>query len=145
MSNINLVQTARGSLEVRGADGADLGCTFAETEWLAASVSKRFFVAPRAVRVHSLYATVTVSGTDTTTPAPTAVIKKVPSASPMTSGTVLHSSTINLAGTADTVQTLTLSTTASDLDLAKGDSLAIVFTGVLTAATGIAQVGLAWK
>jgi hypothetical protein len=72
----------------------------------------------------------------------TAVIRKVPSGTAIGSGTVLHSGSINLKGTADTLQTLALSSNPDDLVLAVGDSLALDVTGVLTSATGVATCGL---
>ena len=50
---------------------------------------------------------------------------------------------MNLKGTANTNQVLTLTATSADLDLASGDALALDFTGVLTSATGAVMVGLA--
>lgn len=142
---VAVVQKDKGDLDLIGADGADVGFVVAKTEWLASSVDKVFWVAPRQCRVKRIVARVTVAGTDTTTPAPTAVIRKVPSGTAIGSGTALHSSTINLKGTADTNQVLTLSTTSTDLDLAQGDALAIDVTGTLTGATGVAMVSLAPK
>lgn len=140
---VAVVQNSPGGLDVIGLDGTPVGIVQASTEWLATSVDKVFFVANRAYRVKRIVGRVTVAGTDTTTPAPIAVIRKVPSATAIASGTALHSSSINLKGTADTNQVLTLSTTSTDLDLAQGDALAIDFTGTLTAATGGVTVGLA--
>lgn len=106
------------------------------SDYLAASVDKRFFTANRAciVRAHRL--TVTVAGTDGG--AVTAIIRKVPSGTAITGGTTIHSGTnsYNLKGTADTVQVGDLNATASNYTLAAGDSLAVDFTGTLTSATG---------
>ena len=60
-----------------------------------------------------------------------------------TAGTALHSSTYNLKGTADTIQALTLSTTASDLEIPAGTAIGVAFTGTLTSATGVITVTLA--
>lgn len=120
-----------------------LGVTPSPTaEYTALSVDKTFFVAPRACRVKAITGRVTVAGADAG--AVTAVVRKVPSGTAITSGTALHSGTFNLKGTADTNQALTLSTTASDIELAAGDALAVDFTGTLTSATGSISVGLAW-
>jgi hypothetical protein len=67
-------------------------------------------------------------------------VKKAASATAITAGTALHSSTANLKGTADTVQNLTMSTTASDLAIPAGTAIGIDFTGVLTAATGVVTI-----
>lgn len=125
---------------MRGADGGAGPFMAASGEYNASSVDKVVYVAQRSVRVDSIIGRVTVAGTDGS--AVTATVRKVPSGTAITSGTALHSSTFNLKGTADTNQTLTLSTTASDLLLAAGDAIALDFTGTLTSATGVITVGL---
>ena len=106
----------------------------------ASSVDLTFYVAPRAMLVTGINCRPTVAGTDAG--AVTAVIRKVPSGTAITSGTALHSSSFNLKGTANTNQALTLSTTGSNLLLAAGDALAVDFTGTLTSATGSVTVAL---
>ena len=138
---VNLVNPATGEMEMVGMDNAERGFIIANAEYVAASVDKAFFLATRAMRVKYIVARPTVAGTDGG--AVTAVVRKVPDATAITSGTALHSGTFNLKGTANTNQVLTLSTTSSDLDLAAGDALAIDFTGTLTSATGAIIVGLA--
>lgn len=137
----NIRQGASGELDIEGSDlGGHGGSNHAKTEYVAASIDKTFFVATRKMRVKSIIGRVTVAGTDAG--AVTAIIRKVPSGTAIGSGTALHSSTYNLKGTADTNQTLTLSTTSSDLDLAAGDAIAVDFTGTLTSATGVISVAL---
>ena len=139
MAQIQLIQDGV-ALGLRGADndaGEFLTATF---PYNASSVDTAFWVAPRAMRVEVINARVTVAGTDGS--AVTAVIRKVPSGTAITSGTALHSGSIDLKGTANTNQPLTLSTTASVLLLAAGEALAIDFTGTLTSATGVVTVGL---
>lgn len=137
----NIRQGASGELDIEGSDlGGHGGFMTAKSEYVAASVDKTFWVAARKCRVKSIIGRVTVAGTDAG--AVTAIIRKVPSGTAIGSGTALHSSSFNLKGTADTNQTLTLSTTSSDLDMAAGDALAADFTGVLTAATGVFAVAL---
>lgn len=109
-------------------------------EWNAASVDKSSFVADRKYKVKSISSRVTAAGTDAS--AVTAAIKKAPSATAIASGTALHSGTIDLKGTANTNQAITLSTTTSDLDIAVGDAIGMDFTGTLTAATGVATIVL---
>ena len=138
---VNITQTDDGGMNFQGKDGTNVGTQIAQTEYLAASVDKAFFIAPRAMRVKRILGRVEVAGTDAG--AVTAVIRKVPSGTAITSGTALHSGSFNLKGTAATNQELTLSTTSSDLDLAAGDALAIDFTGTLTSATGTISVALA--
>lgn len=141
----NIVQNADGSTsfttETPGNYSSSLGFVPVSSEYVAASVDKRIFTANRAYVVKGIRGTVTVAGVDAS--AVTAVVKKVPSGTAITSGTALHSGTFNLKGTADTGQTLTLSTTATDLNIAAGDSIAIDFTGTLTSATGVITVDLA--
>ncbi len=117
-------------------DGAgSVSATFA---WDGASVDRAFFLAGRAYRVKSISARVRVVGSDAG--AVTAEIRKAGSTVAPASGTILHSGTINLKGTADTNQAITLVTTAATLALAAGDALVIDFTGVLTAAIGLVTV-----
>lgn len=137
---INLKQLPDGSAGLEGSDAGTAEFLVASSEWTAASVDKTFFVAPRAMIVQSIRARVEVAGTDGS--AVTAVIRKVPSGTAITSGTALHSSSINLKGTAATNQSLTLSTTATTVALAAGDALAIDFTGTLTLATGVVSVAM---
>jgi hypothetical protein len=108
--------------------------------WLATSVDGEFFVAPRPYMVTFASARVTAAGTDAA--AATAAIKKAPSGTAIASGTALHTSTINLKGTANTNQSLTLSATPADRKIAQGDAIGFDFTGTLTTATGTATVEL---
>lgn len=128
------------ALGMRGNDNDAGQFVFASFPYAAASVDSVFFTASRAMRVEALRGFVTVAGTDGG--AVTAVVRKVPSGTAIASGTALHSGTFNLKGTAVTQQALTVSTTAADLLLAAGDSLAVDFTGVLTSATGNITVGM---
>jgi hypothetical protein len=137
---ITLKPESDGSLGFGSSSESNSSVFMATAEWVAASVDKRFYTAPRAMGVRAINATVTVAGTDGG--AVTAVIRKVPSGTAIGSGTALHSGTLNLKGSADTRQSLTLSTNPDDLVLAEGDSLAIDFTGVLTSATGNVSVGM---
>lgn len=136
---VNVVQDGV-ALGLRGTDGGAGSFMLPTAVYNASSVDLTFFVAPRACRVESVIGRVTVAGTDAS--AVSAVVRKVPSGTAITSGTALTSDTFNLKGTANTNQTLTLSTTASDLLLAAGDSLAVDFTGTLTFASGSVTVGL---
>jgi hypothetical protein len=135
---INLKQLPDGSMGLEGKDAGNAPFIIAETEWLAATVDKCFFVAPRAMVVQAINARVDTAGSDGS--AVTAVIRKVPSGTAITSGTALHTGSINLKGTAATNQSLTLTSTA--VTLAAGDALAIDFTGTLTAAVGTVTVAM---
>lgn len=137
----SIKQNPDGSLGIQGSQLDDGGFLQVSIEWLATSVDKVSFVADRPYRVKGIRARVEVAGTDPS--AVTAVVRKAASGTAIASGTALHSGTINLKGTAATNQTLTLSTTSTDLNIAAGDAIGIDFTGVLTAATGVVTVTLA--
>lgn len=136
-----LKQNTDGSLGIQGSQLDDGGFIQVDIEWLAASVDKVSFVADRPYRVKGIRARVEVAGTDAG--AVTVAVVKAASGTAVASGTALHSGTANLKGTAATNQTLTLSTTSTDLDIAAGDAIGANFTGVLTAATGVVTVTLA--
>jgi hypothetical protein len=138
----NISQFDDGSMGIDGADSAPGAAMFVSIEYLAASVDKVAFVAPRKMRVVSITGRVEAAGTDGG--AVTLAVKKAASGTAIASGTALHSSTMNLKGTAATNQTLTLSTTSTDLDIAAGTAIGLDFTGVLTTATGTVTVGLRW-
>jgi hypothetical protein len=138
MSSISLYQTDRGDMELPGYDGNGYGFLVSSIRYTSASVDEPIFIAPRAMRVRSITARVEVAGTDAS--AVTAVVRKVPSGTALTSGTALHSGSINLKGTAATNQSLTLSTTDTDLFLSAGDAVCIDYTGTLTAAVGAVTV-----
>jgi hypothetical protein len=136
-----LKQNADASIGIQGSDLDDGGFLSINIEYNASAVDKVAFVATRRYIVKAITGRPTVAGTDGG--AVTAVIKKAASATAITAGTALHSSTYNLKGTADTIQALTLSTTASDLEIPAGTAIGIDFTGTLTSATGVVSVVLA--
>jgi len=104
--------------------------------WTPDSADDTFFVAAgRAFRVVGIVACIEVAGTDES--AVTATIKKAASGTDIASGTALHSSTIDLKGTVNTNQSLTLST---DLDIPSGTRIGIDFSGTLSAARGCVTV-----
>lgn len=137
---VNMKQLPDGSMGMEGSDKDSGAFVMESIAWNPNSVDTVFFVAPRAMIVQSIMPRVEVAGTDVG--AVTAVIRKVASGTALTSGTALHSGSINLKGTAATNQSLTLSTTATTLALAAGDALAIDFTGTLTSAVGAVTVGM---
>ena len=140
--SVDLWQRPDGGVGLVGTDGtATSGFVGASAVYNASSVDFSFFVADRSYRVVGIRGCPDVAGTDAG--AVTAIVRKVPTGTALTSGTALHSSTFNLKGTAATNQVLTVSTTASDLVINAGDRLALDFTGVLTSATGVVTVNLA--
>lgn len=141
MASVVLKQNADGSGGLQGTDRDNGGFVTIDIEYNASSVDKTCFLATRAYVVQGIRGRPTVAGTDAG--AVTAVIKKAASGTAITAGTALHSGTYNLKGTADTNQTLALSTTASDVEIAAGTVIGIDFTGTFTAATGVVSVCLA--
>lgn len=135
-----LKQNADGSMGIQGSDGNDGEFVKIDIEYLASSVDKVSFVASRRYIVKAIYGRVEVAGTDAS--AVTAAIKKAASGTAIASGTALHSGSFNLKGTAAANQVLTLSTTASDLEIPAGTAIGIDFTGTLTSATGVVTVML---
>lgn len=126
---------ARGEVKVNGVAGLmQVNFVYGEATPLDAS----FFVALRAYRVKGITVRPLVAGTDVS--AVTAVIKKVGSGTAIASGTALHTGTVDLKGTINTNQSLTLSSTSSDLDIASGDAIGIAVTGTTTAARGVISI-----
>lgn len=137
----NFRQNADGTLGIQGSqldDGAFITMAF---QYDAASVDRSFFLAQRPYVVKGIIVRPAVAGTDAG--AVTVTIKKAASGTAIASGTALHSGTANLKSTIHTNQTLTLSTTASDLQIAAGDGVGCDFTGTMTAAVGCVTVLMA--
>lgn len=106
----------------------------------ATPLDNTFFVASRKYRVRSIIVRPLVVGSDAG--AVTATVNKAPSGTAIASGTALHSSSADLKGTINTNQTLTLSGTASVLEIAAGDAIGMDCTGTMTAARGVVTVTL---
>lgn len=142
--SVDIRQEADGSLGMVGAATTSTvsgsGFIPASIYYNASTADTSFFVADRVYAVKAIRGRVDVAGTGG---ACTAVIRKVPSATALASGTALHSGSFNLVGTATQNQSLTLSTTASDLLLAVGDALVYDLTGTATSAVGSITVHLA--
>jgi len=136
----SIVQNSDGSAGLRGPGGGAGEMVIVNFPYTASSVDQTIFTASRKYIVKAIMGRVDVAGSDGS--AVTATIRKAASGTALTSGTALHSGTFNLKGTAATNQTLTLSTTASDLIIAAGDSIVCDFTGTLTAAVGTISVHL---
>lgn len=142
--NVNLIPGAAtgtglaGEIQVNSSTAGFVPVSF---YWVPGSVDTPFFVASRAYRVKSIRTRVEVAGTDGG--AVTAIIVKAASGTAITAGTALHTGTIDLKGTAATNQPITLSATASDLEIAAGTCIGIDFTGTLTSAVGTVTVTLA--
>ena len=139
--SVDIAQHPDSSLGLVGsASTGGAGFIPVTINYVATTPDCTFFVADRAYVVKAIRGRVDVAGTGG---ACTAVIRKSPSATAPASGTVLHSGSYNLVGTANANQALTLSTTASDLLLAVGDALSYDLTGTATSAVGSITVHLA--
>ncbi|MBT9571102.1 MAG: hypothetical protein IV106_08340 [Pseudomonas umsongensis] len=132
-------QNADGSLGIEGTAAGEGGFLPLTLNYTASIVDCTMFTADRPYVVKAIRGRVDVAGTGG---ACTATIRKVASGTAITSGTALHSGTYNLVGTVNTQQALTLSTTASDLLLAAGDSICFDMTGTATSAVGALSVHL---
>lgn len=136
---INLKQLPDGSAGLEGSTDLGNGAFLTATvPWVATSANSVVFVAPRTMVVQSIAARVETAGTDVGVV--TAVVNKAASGTAITAGTALHAGSINLKGTAATNQALVVATLPSTVRMAAGDSIGIVFTGVLTAASGSVTV-----
>lgn len=112
---------------------------FSGFTWSASSVDSIMLINTGSrLFVASIRARVLVAGTDAG--AVTAVIRKVPTGAAITAGTALHSGSVNLKGTVNANQILTMSGSLSTRTIEPGDAIAIDFTGVLTAASGQVSV-----
>lgn len=132
-------QNGDGSFGIEGTAGGEGGFIPVVLNYAATTVDCTMFTADRPYVVKAIRGRVDVAGTGG---ACTATIRKVPSGTALTSGTALHTGSFNLVGTAATQQALTLSTTASDLLLAAGDSICFDLTGTATSAVGAISVAL---
>lgn len=119
--------------------GGDGGFIPASINYNVPAADTSFFTADRPYIVKAVRGRVDIAGTGG---ACTATIRKAVSGTIGTSGVAVHSGTYNLVGTVNTMQALTLSTTASDLLMAAGDSLYIDYTGTATSAIGSVTVTL---
>lgn len=100
----------------------------------ASKVIYNVFVARRGYQVLSIdYTPDTAQGGALTA----TVVKATGTATPASGTTPMHAAAgINLNGTAHTVQSITLTSTAADLVLAAGNRIAIVLSGAMTVGSG---------
>ena len=137
--NVNLVGGAAvstgvpGEVQINGNAAIEAICL----NYIATLVTQKFFIATRAVRVKAIIGATRVAGSGG---ACTISFFKAASGTAVGSGTLLHSGSFNLVGTADTNQNLTLSATVADITLAAGDGIGYVLTGTATSAVGTVTV-----
>ena len=137
----SLKQNPDGSMGIQGSDADNGGFVAVSIEYNASSIDMVAFVATRKYVVQGISGRPTIAGTNGS--AVTAQVKKMTGVVAITAGTSLMSSTFDLKGTADTVQSLALSATPADLEIPAGTAIGIDFTGTLTSATGVVTVTLA--
>jgi hypothetical protein len=118
--------------------GADPSVFEHPKSWFAGEMlnGRTIYTATRAEMVTAVIGRVDVANGA----AATLVVVKCASGTAPGSGIALTSDSMNLAGTPATDQTLTLSTTHSDLMLAAGDSLVLVESGTLGTSVGCITV-----
>lgn len=135
---VNVKQLEDGSMGLEGKD-LDAGAFIVESIGInaASPATQVIFTANRSMRIKGIRYRVEVSGTGG---ACTFVINKAPSGTAISAGTILHTGTFNVAGTAATLQTGTLSATTSALSLAAGDSVGVIITGTATSAVGAVSI-----
>jgi hypothetical protein len=137
--SVQLKQNADLSMGLQGTDGDDGGFIIVTLPYSAITNTTGAFltvsgpVLARRMVVKAITGVVDATASN----AVTATVYRAPSATALGSGTALHSGTFNLQGTAATNQSITLSATASNLDVAAGARIGIVISG----APGAAGVG----
>ncbi len=112
----------------------NIGVVSAAYSWFAGlnPDSQSIFVATGAMKVTSIVGRLDLANGS----AATLSVYKAPSGTVVGSGTILHTGSFDANGTPATNQTLTLSSTASDLLLATGDCIGFKTTGAWTLAVG---------
>lgn len=109
----------------------------ANFDYTAALVTQRFFLFPRKSVIVDIRGVTRVAGSGG---ACTLQIFKCADTVAAASGTLVHTGSYNLVGTADTQQILTLVTDPNILTCNVGDALAFVLTGTATSAVGTFSV-----
>ena len=112
-----------GEVRVSNSNAGFIPVTF---NYYAGAIDTSFFIASRAYRVKSVILRVDVTAGGGIT----AQIRKAPSGTQISAGTLISSTAFALDGAAFTNQPGTLSS-ATDLEIAIGDAIGIDFTGVV--------------
>lgn len=118
---------------VFGAATAQACSEFIQLNYIATLVTQKIWVAPYPCVVTDIRGATRVAGSGG---ACSIQFFKAASAVAVGSGTLLHSGTFDLVGTADTNQVLTLVNNPASLQLAAGDAIGYVLTGTATSAVG---------
>lgn len=122
---------------VFGAATAQACSEFIQLNYIATLATQAFWVAPYACVVTDIRGRPRVAGSGG---ACSLQFFKAPSGTAVGSGTLLHSGTYDMVGTADINQVLTLVANPASLQLAAGDSIGYVLTGTATSAVGTVGV-----
>lgn len=109
-----------------------------DMNYTSALVTQSIFVAPWPCIVSHIRGRPRVAGSDGS--AVSLSFFKVPNGIAVGSGTLLHSGSYDMKGTADTNQLLTLVSNTDSLTLAAGDAIGYVLTGTATNAVGCITV-----
>lgn len=116
-----------------GVANATSESKFLTMNYTSSLVTQKFFVAPIKLLVTAIQGVPRVAGSGG---ACTLSFYKASDGVAVGSGTLLHTGSYDMTGTADTNQYLTLSTNRQDLRLDPGDSIGYVLTGTATSAVG---------
>ncbi len=122
-----------GTGRALGAANATSSSKFVSVNYTAAIVTQKVFIAPIALRLVSIQGATRVAGSGG---ASTFSFYKSGDGVAVGSGTLLHTGSFNIAGTADTNQYLTLAANADSLLFNPGDSFGHVLAGTPTDAVG---------
>lgn len=122
-----------------GVNTAAASNKYINFNYIATLVTQKVFIAPLACRVTGIYGATRVAGSGG---ACTLSFYKVPDGTAVASGTLLHSGSYNMVGTADTNQYLTLVNDPSVLLLNVGDAIGYVLTGTATSAVGTITIAV---
>lgn len=132
-----MVAPVVGTDRALGGANATQESKFIQLNYIATLATQKIFVAPIPLRVTAIQGATRVAGSGG---ACTMAFYKAADGIAVGSGTLLHSGSFNLVGTADTNQALTLVTNVESLILSPGDSLGYVLTGTATSAIGTVTI-----
>lgn len=137
---VQLKQNADASLGLQGSDLDDGGFLTVVLPWSAITNTSGAFltVSGPILNRRMIVKAITYVNDTAATNAVTAQVFKAPSATALGSGTVLHTSTVNLQSAAATNVSMTLSATAGVADIAAGSRIGFV----ISATPGAAGVGV---
>ncbi len=122
-----------GTNRTLGAANATSSCKTVTVNYTSAVVTQKVFVAPIAMRLVGISGVTRVAGSGG---ACTISFYKVPDGTAVASGTLQHSGSFDVVGTADINQYLTLVTNPDSLNYNPGDAFGISVTGTATSAVG---------